>query len=407
MAKCIVCGKDSQSWICDECAVNDEQLCSLIVELLNYKPGVGDNALWDQIALDFEGQVDFREIALVLSEKIASPLREYYRAICLAGGRDYLPKNEREWICHLMSKTDILESLSVSERDLLKGFALSAYFSDYAYEEAENLAKELSTREMLPRKTYCILGDFYTKTRRYEKAQSLLNQAMVVFEANEEDKKAITKALLDTLNRKNRAEEGKSEYMPNPKENTQEIRKKYVAFLEKMGIEINTEALATRRAIPKPIVSDMYPDVEEIRRADFNSFVAFDLKTTGLSPKMDCIVQIGAIKVINGQIVDSEEYIFDELVKPYKKTISEKITELTGISNEDVKCAREMWEVFPDFIKFCDGLNLVGYNSVDFDSKFLIRAGRYSNLIMENKVFDVMHYVNLFKEQLGGNKSQN
>lgn len=88
-------------------------------------------------------------------------------------------------------------------------------------------------------------------------------------------------------------------------------------------------------------------------------------------------------------------------MKPYDRKVSAKITELTGISQDDVKDARPMWEVTPDFLNFVGDLPLVGYNSVRFDSQFLGRAGRYSNIIIENKHFDVMRYAEGFAEQLG------
>ena len=88
-------------------------------------------------------------------------------------------------------------------------------------------------------------------------------------------------------------------------------------------------------------------------------------------------------------------------MKPYDRKVSAKITELTGIAQDDVKDARPMWEVTPDFLTFVGDLPLVGYNSVRFDSQFLGRAGRYSNIIIENKHFDVMRYAEGFAEQLG------
>ena len=79
----------------------------------------------------------------------------------------------------------------------------------------------------------------------------------------------------------------------------------------------------------------------------------------------------------------------------------EEITKLTGITKEDVRDARQMWEVFPDFMEFAGGCILVGYNNVKFDSRFLVRAGRYSKIIMQNPQFDVMKYADGFREKLG------
>ena len=60
--------------------------------------------------------------------------------------------------------------------------------------------------------------------------------------------------------------------------------------------------------------------------------MVFDLETTGLSPINNEITEIGAVKVIDGKISDT----FEMLVKP-KQKISQKITDITGITNEMVK----------------------------------------------------------------------
>lgn len=78
-----------------------------------------------------------------------------------------------------------------------------------------------------------------------------------------------------------------------------------------------------------------------------------------------------------------------------------EITELTGITNEEVYAARPIWEVLPDFMSFAGDAVLLGFNCIVFDSRFLVRAGRYSNLIIENKYFDVMRYTDRFKDKLG------
>ena len=61
-------------------------------------------------------------------------------------------------------------------------------------------------------------------------------------------------------------------------------------------------------------------------------------------------------------LVESEEFIFQEFVRPFKKRLSTKITELTGITKEKLEDARQMWEVIPEFMEFVGYDILVGYN---------------------------------------------
>lgn len=93
-----------------------------------------------------------------------------------------------------------------------------------------------------------------------------------------------------------------------------------------------------------------------------------DFETTGLSSYRDEIIQIGAIKYRNGEVVDT----FDHLVKP-SVSISEKITSITGITNEMVKDAPTIQVLINDLVKFIENDTLVAHNA-SFDMGFLIAA---------------------------------
>jgi len=110
----------------------------------------------------------------------------------------------------------------------------------------------------------------------------------------------------------------------------------------------------------KPIVEN--PINKQI---DETEFVVFDLETTGLNPVQNEIIEIGAVKIKNGEVVDD----FSSLVKP-EQNISGKITEITGIDNNMVKDAPSFEKVFTSFIEFIDGCPLVAHN-MDFDYSFI------------------------------------
>ncbi|WP_024614721.1 PolC-type DNA polymerase III [Clostridium sp. Ade.TY] len=96
-----------------------------------------------------------------------------------------------------------------------------------------------------------------------------------------------------------------------------------------------------------------------------DSYVVFDLETTGFSPKNDKIIEIGAVKIKEGKIIDR----FSEFVNP-KRTIPYKITELTGISDSMVVDAETIETLLPKFLKFCEGSVLVAHNA-SFDTGFI------------------------------------
>ena len=169
-----------------------------------------------------------------------------------------------------------------------------------------------------------------------------------------------------------------------------------------IGIEAAAPAPSTGRKSKAAVPRDQYPAPVETRDTDFDTFVAFDLEITGRSSKIDSIIEIGAVKVVGGQIIETGEFTFQELVQPLDhKKVSAEITTLTGITNDEAYAARLIWEVLPDFMKFAGDAVLVVFNCITFDSRFMVWAGRYSNWIIENKYFDVMRYADQFKEQLG------
>ena len=77
------------------------------------------------------------------------------------------------------------------------------------------------------------------------------------------------------------------------------------------------------------------------------NYTALDLETTGLNPKYDKIIEAGAVKVRNGEIIDR----FQQLIRP-GIALPEKITGLTGITQEELLEAKDSEEVIPGSLIF-------------------------------------------------------
>lgn len=114
------------------------------------------------------------------------------------------------------------------------------------------------------------------------------------------------------------------------------------------------------------------------------SYVCIDLETTGLNPKTDKIIEIGAVKVTEGQQTDS----FSAFVNPGRK-LEQRITELTGIRDKDLEGAPYIEEVLPKLLEFMEELPLLGH-SVLFDFSFLKRAAVNQNLVFEREAVDTL-----------------
>lgn len=116
----------------------------------------------------------------------------------------------------------------------------------------------------------------------------------------------------------------------------------------------------------------------------YDEFVIFDIETTGLSSLNDMITEIGAIKVVGDNVVDS----FSQLINP-ERPISEFITNLTGITNEMVSDKPKINEVIRNFKEFIGDSVLVAHNAT-FDIGFIRERMRLENLELDNPVLDTL-----------------
>ncbi|CDF57947.1 PolC-type DNA polymerase III [Thermobrachium celere] len=138
-----------------------------------------------------------------------------------------------------------------------------------------------------------------------------------------------------------------------------------------------------------------------------DEFVVFDIETTGFNPQTEEIIEIGAVKIKNYQIVDR----FSVLINPQKE-ISLEIEKLTGITNEMVSDKQTIEEVLPAFIDFIGEAVLVAHNA-KFDTGFIREKCKKLNLPFSFSIVDTLplarwllpdlkkHKLNIIAEHLG------
>ncbi len=152
---------------------------------------------------------------------------------------------------------------------------------------------------------------------------------------------------------------------------------------------------------PQNYTSQVQTNLFEIKKMSneilTQSFVVYDFETTGVDTNNDEIIEIGALKIVNGEFKE----VFTTLVKP-RKPIPPEATKVNRITNEMVSNCYYIEQVIKDFYLFCKDCQMVGYNSIAFDSLFLLRAGKKININFDNVQIDAFL---LAKQKLKGLKN--
>ena len=130
---------------------------------------------------------------------------------------------------------------------------------------------------------------------------------------------------------------------------------------EKRKRQVGYEAVAFSNITPK---------------GKYNEFVVVDTETTGLAPSKDRIIELAAIRFVEGKPTER----FETFINP-EREVPEGVTKINGITNEMVLNAPKISEVLPAFETFVGTSPLVAHN-MEFDIKFLYYSG---SVITESK----------------------
>ncbi|MGN0145146.1 MAG: exonuclease domain-containing protein, partial [Clostridium sp.] len=119
------------------------------------------------------------------------------------------------------------------------------------------------------------------------------------------------------------------------------------------------------------LAPDKKPSVKNIKGQSIDTtYCVFDLETTGFSPRLEKITEIGIMKVKDGKIIDK----FSTFVNP-EKPIPARVIEVTNITDDMVRDAETIDKIFPKMLEFIDGSVLVAHNA-EFDVGFLKHYAR-------------------------------
>ncbi len=127
----------------------------------------------------------------------------------------------------------------------------------------------------------------------------------------------------------------------------------------------------------------------------WDTFVVFDIETTGKNAKFHKITEIGAVKIEKGRVVDR----YSQLVNP-ERPIPYNITRLTGITDEMVANQPNIETVLPQFLDFCGDAVVVAHNA-SFDTGFIANEARKQGLDFSNTILDTLGLAHILLPHLG------
>lgn len=143
---------------------------------------------------------------------------------------------------------------------------------------------------------------------------------------------------------------------------------------------------------PRPLTTDFTTLRLDTRYADIATlplekldYVIVDTETTGLNVKRDEIVQIGAVRIVDGRLLEGDS--FERLVNP-GRPIPKDSTRFHGITDDMVAHAPGIEEMLAEFLEYAGDAVLVGHN-VAFDLSFMNRAGNVPNASLDTMLLSI------------------
>src|SRR5699024_434301 len=182
-----------------------------------------------------------------------------------------------------------------------------------------------------------------------------------------------------------------------------------IAITDHAGVQGFPEAYATAKkhgikaiyGLEANVVDDGVPiayNPQDMLLKD-QTYVVFDVETTGLSSVFDTIIELAGVKIYRGEIVDR----FESFANPHRK-LPDKIIEITGITDDMLVDQTEVEDVLIDFDKWVGDDVLVDHNAT-FDIVFLNQGYNKINIErVQNPVIDTLELARFLLPNLGNHR---
>lgn len=243
------------------------------------------------------------------------------------------------------------------------------YFAGTVVEKEERVSKKGNTyyRLTLDDKSSKISGSYFTSDKqKLQKLQKIDVGSVIIARGEMDEFGGRTSFIIKGYH----LCEFPSGYKPQPRPSKKPPEKYTYAFPTPCETSKQDDFFTSSNTLPKWLTEKEY--------------VVVDIETTGTDVTSDKITEIGAVRIKNGVIRETFQILIDPEV-----SLSKRIVELTGITDEMLVGKPKIQDAYPDFIKFLGDAVFVAHNA-DFDYRFLKNAGKPLGYYIENECVDTL-----------------
>ena len=296
-----------------------------------------------------------------------------------------------------LSEISIQETISYQVRRQINTFVgnIANLVNLKSFYRFKQLINEIlkSTQEI----SLSVLNDHLSRLKpvEYKHLKQLTSPSTEIWIYHSDDKlRFIAKSLLETAFDKQVLELSHEKLIHLKKEDIVLLLEPFpVEDLPCLYVNIFSKQVSRRNGILSHLFRWLQVQLNSTKNRIFENYVVFDLETTGKNPEKCGIVEIAAIKIVDGKKVDE----FHSLINP-GMPIEAAAHAVHNISDADVESSPSIAEIWPKFEKFIGNDLLIAHNGYEFDFKILDRIAkelkrprpkniRYDSLILARNLF--------------------
>ena len=370
--KCFICGTESEICLCDSCR-SLQNLELIFDDVVKFKEEKCDNEYIREHALSLENPYLTRELIPDLLSCFRDEDTGYYNCVYLAEARD--EKFEDFAVKYLESN-----NLEEAKSQYILFYLMDSYQKKFDMYTPQIWCDRVEKLNNVLFDTYVKVVEYYSKIGEYDKAQHMLDKAVLVAEGGDSNKFFVHRPENASITIGNLVKDLNRYKTVKPYWPTKEDR-------QRIMIEIyDSKGIAHPRIKPKKVEECDFTPIKFTYTVDENNFTAFWFDDAFTVSKMKVAYSVAAVKVRDGIAVDR----FNSFINPDKNTVAIKdAAKKAGVDTDTIKNAPELDLVMAKFFEFV-GDDVLVTSSIGNQRRLLSRGARYNGMSeINNKLFSL------------------